>query len=68
MKIKERFLAPTPKFWRIIRNAMIGIGTVSGAIIATPAMLPVALVTLATYGLTIGTIGAALSQLTVEQK
>ena len=68
MKIKERFLAPTPKFWRHIRNVMIGIGTVSGAIIATPAMLPAGIVALATYGLTIGTIGAALSQLTVEQK
>jgi hypothetical protein len=68
MKIKDRFLAPTPKFWRNIRNVMIGIGTISGAIIATPAALPVGLITLATYGLTIGSVGAALSQLTVEDK
>lgn len=68
MKIKDRFLAPTPKFWRKVRNVMIGIGTFSGAIIAIPAALPIGLVTLATYGLTIGSIGAALSQLTVEDK
>ncbi len=68
MKIKDRFLAPTPKFWKKVRNVMIGIGTVSGAIIATPAALPVGIVTLATYGLTIGSLGAALSQLTVEDK
>ncbi len=68
MKLKDRFLAPTPKFWRKVRNVMIGIGTFSGAIIATPAALPIGLVTLATYGLTIGSIGAALSQLTVEDK
>lgn len=68
MNIKERFLAPTPKFWRKVRNVMIGVGTFSAAIIATPAALPIVLVTLATYGLTIGSIGAALSQLTVEDK
>ena len=67
MKIKERFLAPTPKFWRKVRNVLIGIGTVSGALIVAPG-LPVLLVTLATYGVTIGTIGATLSQLTVEDK
>ena len=68
MKLKERFLAPTPQKWQNVRNIMVAIGLVSGAIIATPAVLPVTLVTLATYGLTIGTIGAALSQLTVEKK
>jgi hypothetical protein len=67
MKIKERFLAPTPKFWRKVRNVLIGIGTVSGALIVAPG-LPVLLVTLATYGVTIGTIGATLSQLTVEEQ
>jgi hypothetical protein len=67
MNIKERFLAPTPKFWRKVRNAMIAIGSVSGALVLAPG-LPVLLVTLATYGVTIGTIGATLSQLTVEQK
>jgi len=67
MKIKERFLAPTPKFWRKVRNILIGIGTVSGALIVAPG-LPVLLVTLATYGVTIGTIGATLSQLTVEEQ
>jgi hypothetical protein len=67
MKIKDRFLAPTPKFWRKVRNVLIGIGTVSGALIVAPG-LPVLLVTLATYGVTIGTIGATLSQLTVEEQ
>jgi len=67
MKIKDRFLAPTPKFWRKVRNILIGIGTVSGALIVAPG-LPVLLVTLATYGVTIGTIGATLSQLTVEEQ
>ena len=67
MKIKDRFLAPTPKFWRKVRNTMIAVGTVSGALNVAPG-LPVLLVTLATYGVTIGTIGATLSQLTVEDK
>lgn len=68
MNLIDRFKAPTPKFWRKVRNIMIGVGTFSAAIIATPAALPIGLVTLATYGLTIGSIGAALSQLTVEDK
>lgn len=61
----DRFKAPTPKFWKKVRNTMITIGAVSGAIVVAPG-LPVLLVTLATYGVTIGTIGATLSQLTVE--
>lgn len=61
----DRFKAPTPKFWKKVRNTMITIGAVSGAIVVAPG-LPVLLVTFATYGVTIGTIGATLSQLTVE--
>lgn len=68
MKLKQRFLAPTPKKWQNVRNIMVAIGLISGAIIATPAAVPAGLVIIATYGVTIGTIGATLSQLTVEKK
>jgi hypothetical protein len=67
MNVINRFKAPTPKFWRKVRNTMIAVGTISGALVVAPG-LPVLLVTLATYGVTIGTIGATLSQLTVEDK
>jgi len=67
MNIFERVKAPTPKFWKKMRVLMITIGAISGAIIAAPG-LPAVVVTLATYGLTVGSVGAALSQMTVEQK
>lgn len=67
MNILERAKAPTPKFWKKVRTAMIAVGAVSGALVAAPG-LPVIISTLASYGLTIGTIGAALSQITVEDK
>jgi len=67
MNLLERVKAPTPKFWKQMRGVMITIGAISGAIIAAPG-LPAVVVTLATYGLTVGSVGAALSQMTVEQK
>ena len=67
MKILDRIKAPTPKFWQKVRNTMITIGAVSGALMAAPG-LPLVVASLASYGLTVGTIGAALSQMTVEDK
>lgn len=63
----ERSKSETPVFWKKIRNVMVTVGVVSGAIVASPVALPAALVTIASYGIAIGSVGAALSQLTSKK-
>jgi hypothetical protein len=66
MSIKQRWSAKTPKFWKKVQKVAITIGAIAGVIIAAPITLPVAVVTVASYAITVGTVAATLSQLTVE--
>ena len=66
MSMKERWSAPTPKFWKRVQRIAITVGAVAGVIIAAPITLPAAVVTMATYAITAGTVAATLSQLTIE--
>ena len=60
--------APTPKFFRKLRTIGITIGAIGTALIAAPVALPVAVITAAGYLVTIGSVVAAVSQLTVHQE
>jgi ABC-type xylose transport system permease subunit len=64
--IKKRWNAPTPKFWKNVQKVAIAIGAAAGVVIAAPITLPTAVVTVAGYLVTAGTVAATLSQLTVE--
>jgi len=64
--MKERWSAKTPKFWKRVQRIAITVGAVAGVIIAAPITLPAAVVTVATYAITAGTVAATLSQLTIE--
>jgi hypothetical protein len=64
--MRERWSAPTPKFWKRVQKIAITVGAVAGVIIAAPITLPAAVVTVATYAITAGTVAATLSQLTIE--
>jgi len=66
MSMKERWSAKTPKFWKRVQKIAITVGAVAGVIIAAPITLPAAVVTVATYAITAGTVAATLSQLTIE--
>ena len=66
MSMKERWCAKTPKFWKRVQRIAITVGAVAGVIIAAPITLPAAVVTVATYAITAGTVAATLSQLTIE--
>ncbi len=66
MSMRERWSAPTPKFWKRVQRIAITVGAVAGVIIAAPITLPAAVVTVATYAITAGTVAATLSQLTIE--
>lgn len=66
MSIRKRWSAKTPKFWKRVQKVAITIGAVAGVLIAAPITLPAAVVTVASYAITAGTVAATLSQLTVE--
>lgn len=66
MSIQQRWSAKTPKFWKRVQKIAITIGAIAGVIVTAPITLPVAVVTVASYAITVGTVAATLSQLTVE--
>lgn len=66
MSIRKRWSAKTPKFWKRVQKIAITVGAVAGVLIAAPITLPAAVVTVASYAITAGTVAATLSQLTVE--
>ncbi|MFH6983599.1 hypothetical protein [Marinoscillum luteum] len=64
----ERVKAPTPKFFRVLRNIGLTLAAVSGAVLAAPVALPVALVTAAAYVGVAGGVLTAVSQATVDEE
>lgn len=67
-QIMTRATAPTPKFFRVLRNVGISLLTVSGVVLAAPVALPAAIVTIAGYLAVAGGVLSAVSQITVEGK
>jgi ABC-type xylose transport system permease subunit len=62
--IVDRIKAPTPKFFKVLRNiglALAGVGTV---LLTAPVSLPAAVVTLGGYLVTAGGVATAVSQIT----
>ena len=66
MKIIERMKAPTPKFFRVLRNVGIALAAAGGVLIASPIALPVGLVTVAGYMTVAGGVISAVSQTAVD--
>ena len=66
MSIQQRWAAKTPKFWKRVQKIAITIGAIASVIVTAPITLPVAVVTVASYAITVGTVAATLSQLTVQ--
>ena len=63
-EIIDRAKAPTPKFFRVLRNIgliMAGVGTV---LLTAPVSLPAAVVTIGGYLVTAGGVVTAVSQIT----
>ena len=66
MNLVERVKAPTPKWFKTIRNIGIALATIGGIIIASPVALPVGLVSAAGYLVLGGSIISAVSQTGVK--
>jgi uncharacterized membrane protein HdeD (DUF308 family) len=67
MNIIKRAQAPTPKFFKVIRNIGLVIATVGGTILAAPIALPVVVTTIGGYLAVAGGVVSAVSQLTTEK-
>jgi ABC-type xylose transport system permease subunit len=66
MSLINRWNAPTPKFWKRVQKIAITLGAVAGVILTAPVSVPAAVITVAGYVATAGTVAATLSQLTIE--
>ena len=58
----QRILAPTPKWFKIVRNIGLALASVGGIIVASPIALPAGLVSVAGYLVLGGSIISAVSQ------
>ena len=68
MNVVERALAPTPKWFEILRTVGIALATIGGTIIAAPVALPVGLVSAAGYLVLGGSIISVVSQTAVKSE
>ena len=62
MKLIDRLKAPTPKFFRILRNVGLGLAAAGGVIIASPIAIPAIIVTIGGYLIVAGSVATAISQ------
>ena len=68
MNLAERVLAPTPKWFKILRTVGIALASVGGIIIASPVALPVGIVSAAGYLILGGSIISVVSQTGVKSE
>jgi hypothetical protein len=64
MNIVQRVSAPTPSFFKRLRNIGLTLVAISAAIITSPIVLPAAVVTVAGYIAVAGSVVGAVSQFT----
>ncbi|MFN3754306.1 hypothetical protein [Flavobacterium sp.] len=67
MNISKRVTAPTPKFFKVLRNIGLVLAGVGGSILAAPIALPVVMTTLGGYLVVAGGVASAVSQLTIKE-
>jgi hypothetical protein len=68
MGIVARFTAPTPNFFKILRNIGLGLAATGGTLIATPIALPAIVVLIGKYLLLAGTVASTVAQSAVENE
>ena len=66
MTLQQRLTAPTPKFFKTIRNIGLILASASAVILASPVVLSAALVQAAVYMALAGSVASAVSQAATE--
>jgi uncharacterized membrane protein HdeD (DUF308 family) len=64
MDVIKRAKAPTPKFFKVLRNIGLTLVTVGGTILTAPIALPIVVVSLGGYLAVAGGVLSAVSQIT----
>jgi uncharacterized membrane protein HdeD (DUF308 family) len=64
MNIIKRAKAPTPKFFKVLRNIGLALAAVGGTILAAPIALPVVVTSIGGYLAIAGGVVSAVSQIT----
>jgi len=67
MNIIKRAKAPTPKFFKVLRNIGLVFAAVGGTILAAPIALPVVVTSIGGYLAVAGGVVSAVSQLTTSE-
>ena len=67
MNVIKRAKAPTPKFFKVLRNIGLSLAAIGGTILAAPVALPVVVVSIGGYIAIAGGVISAVSQLTSTQ-
>jgi hypothetical protein len=68
LTLAQRVMAPTPKFFRLLRTIGVVVGLVGASILASPVALPAAIVTVGGYLALAGSIVTGLSQTAVGKE
>ena len=66
MNIIDRAKAPTPKIFKVLRNAGLVLATVGGVLLTAPVILPATIITVGGYLTVAGGVLSAVSQITVD--
>ena len=67
MNAIKRAKAPTPKFFKVLRNVGLALAAIGGTVLAAPIALPVVVTSVAGYLAVAGGVISAVSQLTTEK-
>jgi len=67
MNIIDRAKAPTPKIFKVLRNAGLVLATVGGVLLTAPVVLPATIITVGGYLTVAGGVLSAVSQITVDE-
>ncbi|PWA09887.1 hypothetical protein [Flavobacterium laiguense] len=64
MNVIQRAKAPTPKFFKVLRNIGLTLAAVGGTVLAAPVALPIVVVSIGGYLALAGGVLSAVSQIT----
>lgn len=68
MNIIDRLKAPTPKFFKVLRNVGLGLAAAGGVLVSSPIALPTLAVTIGGYLIVAGSVATAVSQAVTENE
>lgn len=68
MNLLKRAKAPTPKFFKVLRNFGLALGAIGGTIVAEPIGLPFMVSSIGRYLVVAGSVLSVLCQLTTQNE